>query len=90
LAICATTGAPPVPVPPPMPAVMNTMSAPPSTSADALAVLDCRLAADFGVGARAQALGDVAAQLQQGSRLQRLSACASVLAQMNSTPSTCR
>jgi hypothetical protein len=28
LAISATTGAPPVPVPPPFPAVMNTMSAP--------------------------------------------------------------
>ena len=28
LATCATTGAAPVPVPPPMPAVMNTMSAP--------------------------------------------------------------
>ena len=32
LAISATTGAPPVPVPPPLPAVMNTMSAPLSTS----------------------------------------------------------
>ncbi len=31
-AISATTGAPPVPVPPPLPAVMNTMSAPFSTS----------------------------------------------------------
>ena len=32
LAISATTGAPPVPVPPPLPAVMKTMSAPFSTS----------------------------------------------------------
>ena len=32
LAISATTGAPPVPVPPPLPAVMKTMSAPLSTS----------------------------------------------------------
>ncbi len=32
LAICATIGAPPVPVPPPMPAVMKTMSEPFSTS----------------------------------------------------------
>ena len=31
-AICATIGAAPVPVPPPIPAVMNTMSAPSSTS----------------------------------------------------------
>jgi len=33
LATWATMGAPPVPVPPPMPAVMNTMSAPSSSSA---------------------------------------------------------
>ena len=32
LAILATTGAAPVPVPPPIPAVMNTISAPVSTS----------------------------------------------------------
>ena len=32
LAIAATTGAPPVPVPPPSPAVTNTMSAPLRTS----------------------------------------------------------
>ena len=55
---------------------------------DALAVFHRRLAADFGIGARAQALGDIRAQLQQGLRRLRLSACASVLAQMNSTPCT--
>jgi hypothetical protein len=49
-----------------MPAVMNTMSAP--LSDDRLAILQRGLAADFRVGARAKALGDVAAQLQLGLR----------------------
>ena len=64
LASCATTGAAPVPVPPPMPAVMNTMSAPSQRLDDALAILQRGLAADFRIGAGAQALGDVAAELQ--------------------------
>ena len=46
LAISATSGAPPVPVPPPLPAVMNTMSAPFSTSSISCAVLLGRLATD--------------------------------------------
>ena len=50
LAIRATTGAAPVPVPPPMPAVMNTMSAPGQMLGDLLDVLLGRLAADFGIG----------------------------------------
>ena len=37
LAISAMTGAAPVPVPPPLPAVMNTMSAPLSTSSSSSA-----------------------------------------------------
>ena len=67
LASCATTGAAPVPVPPPMPAVMNSMSAPSIISIEAFAVFQCGGAAHFRVGAGAQALGDVAADLQRWS-----------------------
>ena len=57
LAISATIGAPPVPVPPPLPAVMNTMSAPLQHLFDLVAVLLGGLAADLGVGARRRARG---------------------------------
>ena len=56
---------------------------------DALAIFQRGLAADFRIGAGAQALGDVAAELQlQSWRRSCLMACESVLAVMNSTPST--
>ena len=63
-AISATSGAPPVPVPPPSPAVMNTMSAPLSTSFDLVAVLLGGLAADLGVGARAEAARELAPDVE--------------------------
>ena len=44
-AISAITGAAPVPVPPPMPAVTNTMSAPVSRLAHPVAVLERGVAA---------------------------------------------
>ena len=44
-----TTGAAPVPVPPPMPAVMNTMSAPLEVLAQALDVLQRRRAPTSGL-----------------------------------------
>jgi hypothetical protein len=47
-----------------MPAVMNTMSAPCQRIHDAFAVFQRGLTADFRIRARAQALGDVAAELQ--------------------------
>ena len=48
------TGDAPVPVPPPMPAVMNTMSGAVEELFHALAVLQCRLAANLGIGAGAE------------------------------------
>ena len=69
LATSATTGAAPVPVPPPMPAVMNSMSAPWIISAMRSRSSMRGCAADFRVGAGAQPLGDVRAQLQLVSGL---------------------
>ena len=63
-ATCAMIGAAPVPVPPPMPAVTNTMSASASTSASARDVLERGVAADLGVGAGAEALGERAAEVR--------------------------
>ena len=57
LAIRATTGAPPVPVPPPSPAVTKTMSAPLEDLLDLLGVVLGGLLADLGVGAGAEARG---------------------------------
>src|SRR4030095_371829 len=69
-AISATTGAPPVPVPPPLPAVMKTMSAPLSVSSDRLLdLLALRLGglpAHLGVAAGAQTPGEVAADVELG------------------------
>src|SRR6478736_11165 len=69
LASCATTGAAPVPVPPPMPAVMNSMSAP---SIISIRRSRSSSAAHIGIGAGAQALGDVAADLQRSLDLRVL------------------
>ena len=63
-AISATTGAPPVPVPPPLPAVMNTMSAPFSTSSISCAVLLRGLATDLGIGAGAEPARELAADVE--------------------------
>ncbi len=87
LATWATTGAAPVPVPPPMPAVMNTMSAPSSTSA-----MRSRssMAAWRPTSGLAPAPRPLVISLPSWSTVlaaTRLSAWASVLAQMNSTPS---
>ena len=53
-AMAATTGAAPVPVPPPMPAVMKTMSAPGQGLLQKLPVLARGAAADLGVRAGAR------------------------------------
>ncbi len=58
------TGAEPVPVPPPMPAVMKTMSAPSSDFLMSLLDSSAADAAHFGVAARAQAARQVLAELQ--------------------------
>ena len=63
-AMLATTGAPPVPVPPPSPAVTKTMSAPLRTSSISSRVVLGGLAADLGVGAGAEAAGELAADVE--------------------------
>jgi hypothetical protein len=50
---------------------MNTMSAPSQCFDDALAIFQRGLATDFRIRARAQALGDVATQLQDRFRAAR-------------------
>ena len=69
----AMTGAAPVPVPPPMPAVMNTMLAPSSCCEDLLQRLFGGGAADLGPRAGAEALGDGDAELDAavGERLRQ-------------------
>ncbi len=64
LAIRATTGAPPVPVPPPSPAVTKTMSAPLRTSSISSAWSSAALLADLGVGAGAEPAGQLAADVE--------------------------
>ncbi len=71
----AITGAAPVPVPPPMPAVMNSMSDALDHLGDAVAVLHRGVAADLRPGAGTQAARQRRAQLQLRARrraLQRL------------------
>ena len=57
------TGAAPVPVPPPRPVVTNTMSAPDSALISVVGVLERGLPADVRIGAGAEALGQLAADL---------------------------
>ena len=64
LAIRATTGAPPVPVPPPSPAVTKTMSAPLRTSSISSAWSSAALLADLGVGAGAEPAGELTADVE--------------------------
>ena len=88
LAISATTGAAPVPVPPPMPAVRNSMSAPRIASAmrSRSSSAACRPMSGFAPAPRP--LVSALPRCNWFFDWQRLSACASVLAQMNSTPCT--
>ena len=81
LATRAITGAAPVPVPPPMPAVMNSMCAPSIALADVVDRRFRRVTALLGLAAGAQAVG---AELDGLVRVAARSACASVLAQTNS------
>ncbi len=84
-AISATTGAAPVPVPPPMPAVMKHMCAParPSRIASRCSSAAARPASGF-----APAPSPLEPSWSWCFARQRESACASVLAEMNSTPVT--
>ena len=85
LAISATTGAAPVPVPPPMPAVMKHMCAP--SSAAAISSRDSWAAARPASGLEPAPRPVVPSWTLTGAML-RKSAWASVLAQMKSTPCT--
>ncbi len=87
LAICATTGAAPVPVPPPMPAVMNTMCAPRRASAICSRACSAQVLPTSGL---APAPSPELPSCRTRDAAERLSACASVFMQMNSTPCTPR
>ncbi len=81
----AITGAAPVPVPPPMPAVMNSMCAP---SIEARISSTACSAASRPLSGLLPAPRPVVPSWIVLCAALRLSACASVLAQMNSTPPT--
>ena len=63
-AIRATTGAPPVPVPPPSPAVTKTMSAPREDLLDLLGVVLGGLAAHLGVRAGTETAGQLTTDVE--------------------------
>ena len=88
LAMSAMTGAPPVPVPPPMPAVTKTMSAPASTSAMAsfTSIAASRPRSGF-APAPSPRVTLLPSWILVGALL-AASAWTSVLAAMNSTPSS--
>ena len=74
-AIRATTGAAPVPVPPPEPAATNTMSEPFSRLLMRSSSVDRRGVADLRVGSRAEAARDLGADVERdvrGALLERL------------------
>ena len=85
-AVCAITGAPPVPVPPPMPAVTKTMSAPSSRSriVSTSSTADSRPTAGF-APAPSPLVIDVPIWSFTVAKF-AASACASVFAAMKSTP----
>ncbi|MNL12181.1 hypothetical protein D3C87_1330430 [compost metagenome] len=87
LATCATIGAAPVPVPPPMPAVMKTMCAPRRESAICSRACSAQLRPTSGL---APAPRPVLPSCSTRDAVERLSAWASVFMQMNSTPCTPR
>jgi hypothetical protein len=64
LAISAMTGAPPVPVPPPSPAVMNTMSAPLTISSISSSWASAAWPPDLGIAAGAEPAGEVATDVE--------------------------
>ena len=84
-ATSATTGAAPVPVPPPMPAVMNTMCAPAIVSSMRSRSASATSRASSGLAPAPSPLTPSWIWLRA---LLRASTCASVLTTMNSTPST--
>ncbi len=86
LAISAITGAAPVPVPPPSPAVTNTMSAPFSASLMSSRDSEAADRPTSGLAPAPSPLVDSWPMFSFTSASHIASACASVLAAMNSTP----
>ena len=86
LAISATTGAPPVPVPPPLPAVMNTMSAPFSTSSISWRCSSAAWRPMSGSEPAPRPRVSLRPMSSFTSASDNNSDCASVLIAMNSTP----
>ena len=84
-ATSAITGAAPVPVPPPMPAVMNTMCEPAMVSSSRSRSAIATLRASSGLAPAPSPLVPSWIWLRA---LLRASTCASVLTAKNSTPST--
>ena len=86
LAMEATTGAAPVPVPPPSPAVTNTMSAPLRVSSISLlwSSADCRPTSGLAPAPRPRVASRPISSLTSASENMR--ACESVFTAMNSTP----
>ena len=87
-ATSATTGVAPVPVPPPMPAVRNSMSAPRMASAMRSRSSTAAWRPMSGLAPAPSPLVSALPRCSWVFACPRLSACASVLAQMNSTPCT--
>ena len=87
-ATSATIGAAPVPVPPPMPAVTNTISVPCSASAIRSRSSSAAARPTSGLAPAPSPLVILAPNWSTVLELISESACASVLAQMKSTPST--
>src|SRR5262245_34045295 len=86
-ATCATTGAAPVPVPPPMPAVMNSMSQPSISSMTRSRSSIAAWRPTSGLAPAPSPLVMLQPICSEVLTLECLSACASVFTQMNSTPS---
>src|SRR5580704_7236133 len=88
LAKFATTGAAPLPVPPPSPAVTKTMSAPSSASRIFSVSSSAALRPTSGLAPAPSPFVNLAPSCSFTGACESLSACKSVLAAMNSTPST--
>ncbi len=86
LASFATTGAAPVPVPPPMPQVTNTMSAPLSDAVISSALSSAAFLPTSGFAPAPSPLVSFAPIWRSFGALQRCRACTSVFTPMNSTP----
>ncbi len=86
LAICATTGAAPVPVPPPIPQVTNTISAPLMACANSSELSSAAFSPISGLAPAPSPFVSFSPICMAVGALQNCSACLSVLIPINSTP----